>query len=487
VTAQLPGLWGPEALLDDDGRPQPLTQATVYVAALDADGNIAVTAQLATCYADTHRTPLDNPLPVGVTDMALGIDTHGNASFRVDAPGLYAVVFQVGGRTKTIVAPVRPDVEEPPSGGDWDPAKPYSPGVIVAAGGGMWLAVADVPANGPTPGSDPTKWVPMPPAGPAGPAGPTGLSGPDGPPGPAGPPGQAGMSPRGPWSATTAYAAGDVVTRAGSSWLATAASTGLDPTDAANSAAWELFAAAAPGPAGPQGAPGPTGPPGPMGPVAPGGMNWVGDWTPGNSYNPSDEVAYGGSTYVAINATSSTTAPDASADWHLLAQRGAQGPPGDVGPVGPAGAQGVPGDTGSTGSPGSAGPQGPPGPQGIPGDAGAQGPAGDTGPQGPQGPPGPTGPAGTGAQGPAGPQGPAGATGPPGPPNTLSPGTVTTGAAGSQAAATITGTAPSQTLNLTIPQGIQGPQGPPGPAGGGGTGGTDVATVRRMVLLLGGM
>ena len=50
-------------------------------------------------------------------------------------------------------------------------------------------------------------------------------------------------------------------------------------------------------------------------------------------------------------------------------------------------------------------------------------------------------------QGTPGPQGPAG------PANSLSVGTVTTGASGSQAAATITGTAPSQILNLSIPQG----------------------------------
>jgi hypothetical protein len=58
--------------------------------------------------------------------------------------------------------------------------------------------------------------------------------------------------------------------------------------------------------------------------------------------------------------------------------------------------------------------------------------------------------------------------------NTLAIGTVTTGAAGSAAAASITGTAPNQTINLTIPrgdtgaqgvQGIQGIQGIQGPAG----------------------
>lgn len=58
-----------------------------------------------------------------------------------------------------------------------------------------------------------------------------------------------------------------------------------------------------------------------------------------------------------------------------------------------------------------------------------------------------------------------GDTGNTGPANTLTIGTVTTGAAGSAAAATVTGTAPNQTLNLTIPQGTQGIQGVIGPAG----------------------
>ena len=57
----------------------------------------------------------------------------------------------------------------------------------------------------------------------------------------------------------------------------------------------------------------------------------------------------------------------------------------------------------------------------------------------------------------------------PGPPNVLSIGTVTTGAAGSQAAATITGTSPEQVLGLTIPRGDKGEKGDkstvPGPTG----------------------
>lgn len=58
--------------------------------------------------------------------------------------------------------------------------------------------------------------------------------------------------------------------------------------------------------------------------------------------------------------------------------------------------------------------------------------------------------------------GPTGATGPS---NVLNVGTVTTGAAGSNAAVQITGTSPSQTIDFTIPQGAQGIQGPQGVQG----------------------
>jgi hypothetical protein len=56
-------------------------------------------------------------------------------------------------------------------------------------------------------------------------------------------------------------------------------------------------------------------------------------------------------------------------------------------------------------------------------------------------------------------------TGAAGPANTLSIGTVTTGAAGSSATATITGSAPNQTLNFSIPKGTDGATGPVGPTG----------------------
>lgn len=73
-----------------------------------------------------------------------------------------------------------------------------------------------------------------------------------------------------------------------------------------------------------------------------------------------------------------------------------------------------------------------------------------------------------GEKGDKGDQGIQGVKGDTGPANTLAIGTVTTGAAGSPAAANITGAAPNQTLDLTIPkgdkgdQGIQGVKGDPG-------------------------
>jgi hypothetical protein len=58
-----------------------------------------------------------------------------------------------------------------------------------------------------------------------------------------------------------------------------------------------------------------------------------------------------------------------------------------------------------------------------------------------------------------------GAAGPDGPANSLTIGTITTGAAGSSATAAITGTAPNQTLSLTIPRGDVGQAGATGATG----------------------
>jgi hypothetical protein len=88
---------------------------------------------------------------------------------------------------------------------------------------------------------------------------------------------------------------------------------------------------------------------------------------------------------------------------------------------------------------------GPQGPQGIQGEVGPQGPIGETGPQG--------------EPGEQGPQGEPGPTGEDGLTPTITIGTVTTGAPGTDAEATITGTAPNFVLNLTIPQGEPGTPG----------------------------
>jgi hypothetical protein len=77
------------------------------------------------------------------------------------------------------------------------------------------------------------------------------------------------------------------------------------------------------------------------------------------------------------------------------------------------------------------------------------------------GTPGPTG--ATGPQGPAGPQGPQGATGLNGTAATISIGSTTTGAAGSSASVTNSGTTSAAVLNFTIPQGATGPAGPAAP------------------------
>ncbi len=91
----------------------------------------------------------------------------------------------------------------------------------------------------------------------------------------------------------------------------------------------------------------------------------------------------------------------------------------------------------------------------IPYYIGVIGPTGPTGPSGGEiGPTGPTGP--TGPQGEIGPTGPAGEDGET---PTITIGTVTTGDPGTEASATITGTAPNFVLNLTIPQGPTGPTG----------------------------
>ena len=74
-----------------------------------------------------------------------------------------------------------------------------------------------------------------------------------------------------------------------------------------------------------------------------------------------------------------------------------------------------------------------------------------------------------GDKGDKGEKGDTGAKGADGQTPTISIGTVTTGAAGTNASATISGTTPNLTLNLTIPKGDKGDKGDTGAAGSGGT------------------
>ena len=111
------------------------------------------------------------------------------------------------------------------------------------------------------------------------------------------------------------------------------------------------------------------------------GIVWRGAWNNATAYKKGDAVSNNGNSYIAINDNIGVP-PSNTANWNVLAKKGAAGATGPQGPQGP------------TGATGATGPQGPTGP------AGAQGPQGLTGPQGPQGLQGPQGPAG-----PAGPKG----------------------------------------------------------------------------------
>ena len=91
-------------------------------------------------------------------------------------------------------------------------------------------------------------------------------------------------------------------------------------------------------------------------------MTWRGDWDAASTYDVDDAVAFGGSSYIALQ--SNPGSPPPAAEWGVLATAGAVGP------------QGTTGAKGDKGDPGTQGAQGPSGPQGDPGAAGAQGPPG---------------------------------------------------------------------------------------------------------------
>lgn len=125
------------------------------------------------------------------------------------------------------------------------------------------------------------------------------------------------------------------------------------------------------------------------------------------------------------SVTNSGTSTDAVFDFII--------PKGQKGDKGDPGVQGEKGDKGDKGDPGTQGEKGDTGEQGIKGDKGDKGEKGDTGSKGDKG---------DGA--------------------TITIGTVTTGAAGTSASVTNTGTSSDAVFNFIIPRGDKGEQGVPG-------------------------
>jgi len=121
---------------------------------------------------------------------------------------------------------------------------------------------------------------------------------------------------------------------------------------------------------------------------------------------------------------------------------------------------------GIVGPQGPAGPQGPQGVPGTPGAAGATGAQGPAGAQGAQGAPGIQ-----GVQGPVGPTGPTGNPGAAGTAATVDVGTTTTGSPGSSATVANAGTINNAVLNFVIPRGDTGTPGATGATGPQGNAG----------------
>jgi hypothetical protein len=343
---------------------------------------------------------------------------------------------------------------------------------VVFGGAGYVSLVANNIGNAPS--ASPAQWAMFAtgtagPTGAAGAVGPQGLTGPQGaqgvagvmgPQGAAGPQGPSVANYTGNYAATTNYGLHDAVSFGGSTYISLVAGN-VGNTPSSSPVQWALLAAqGVAGPAGPQGltgvagAAGTTGAVGATGPQGP-PVSFLGGWLVGTSYAVGSGVSYAGSSYVALVANVGRE-PDVSPTyWGVLAQAGVAGTPGAAGaagPQGPAGAVGInyrgawasslvyqPNDAASFGGTtylaksGSSALE----PDLFPAVWAVLAQAGVAGP---------TGPAGVAAS--------------------VGVGTVTTGAAGSQATVTNSGTASAAVLNFSIPQGA------PGTSGGGGGGGT---------------
>jgi len=167
--------------------------------------------------------------------------------------------------------------------------------------------------------------------------------------------GDIGLVWKGEWEDDVVYAINEGVYLAstGSSYICITENINSQPDE--NPFDWSLMSA---GPVGPEGPAGPEGDPGPTGPR---GLNWIGNWDSGTSYEVDDGVAYQGGSYIAV-ADNINQAPGTPGIWNALANKG---------DTGATGAKGDDGDPGPQGDPGAdstvPGPDGPPGPQGDPG------------------------------------------------------------------------------------------------------------------------
>ncbi len=209
---------------------------------------------------------------------------------------------------------------------------------------------------------------------------------------------------QGVYSASTAYAANDVVIGSDlNTYIAMSDSTGVSPIGD-TTGAWGLFIVGGQtGPAGQdgaQGAAGKTGVTGPQGEKGADGKDGV-DGAQGPQGLPGEKGDKGDAGAIGPQG--------------VQGERGETGPQGEPGAMGPQGEQGVKGDAGAQGPQGIQGERGAvgaQGEQGIKGDTGEQGPAGEKGATGEAGPQGIQGIKGdTGAQGPAGADGADGADG----------------------------------------------------------------------------
>jgi hypothetical protein len=161
-----------------------------------------------------------------------------------------------------------------------------------------------------------TNELPQGPQGDVGPAGPRGDTGPAGRNGERGGDGRDGLSFtwRGEWDRTAAYDPRDAVARNGSSFIATAPSTGDNPPDAP--ARWQLLASKGdPGRDGQDGAPGAPGQNGTS-------FVWKGVWQAGTTYHVQDAVSHNGSSYIAKGITTNADPASSPAAWELMAQKG---------------------------------------------------------------------------------------------------------------------------------------------------------------------